>query len=160
MGCAPCLCSQPDALETESLTHLLNLCPEISAFHEPEPVLWDESREAFHSVFDKPERQGRIFLRARRSPLQTAFRANRFYAETSNRMTYFAPAIAQVLENSQFLHLYRHPADVVRSGMRRGWYQNHSLDKLPYHTSRDTIRCHGMGQLGSVFPRLLVLVRD
>jgi hypothetical protein len=44
------------------------------------------------------------------------------YVETNNRITFFAPALARMLPNARFIHEVRHPADFVRSGMRRGYY--------------------------------------
>lgn len=114
---------------TQSLTHLLNLSPEITAFHEPEPLLLEESLAAYPTLQSNPEALQAVFLNGRRRLLQDATHRGRIYAEMSNRMTYFAPVIAQLLPNARFLHLYRHPADVVRSGMRRGWYDHHKLDR-------------------------------
>ena len=51
------------------------------------------------------------------------------YAETSNRLTYFADALAELMPRSVFIHLHRHPGDVVRSGMRRGYYVSNEWDR-------------------------------
>ena len=51
------------------------------------------------------------------------------YAETSARLTFFAPVISDLLKNAKFVYLYRHPGSVVRSGMRRGWYDGHPADR-------------------------------
>jgi len=50
------------------------------------------------------------------------------YIETSPQATFLAPAIAASISNVKFIHLVRHPVDVVRSGMRRGWYAGHPGD--------------------------------
>lgn len=47
----------------------------------------------------------------------------KIYVETNNRISLFAPALAKLLPNAKFIHLVRDPADFVRSGMRRGYYQ-------------------------------------
>jgi len=39
-----------------------------------------------------------------------------------------ANTLAEVFPDSKFIHLYRHPYAVIRSGMRRGFYQNHPWD--------------------------------
>jgi hypothetical protein len=33
------------------------------------------------------------------------------------------------MPNVKFVHLFRHPGEVVRSGMRRGWYNGHPSDR-------------------------------
>ena len=47
----------------------------------------------------------------------------KIYVETNNRISLFAHGLANLLPNSKFIHIVRDPADFVRSGMRRGYYQ-------------------------------------
>jgi hypothetical protein len=113
---------------SRTLTSLLGLSPRIRAFHEPAPQLLAESRQAFCDVADDPDQFAKIFADAKSTDIGIARLRRQLYAETSNRLTFFAPVIAELLPNSLFIHLHRHPADVVRSGMRRGWYRDHPWD--------------------------------
>ena len=45
-------------------------------------------------------------------------------------LKFIAPVIAELLPNSKFLHIHRHPGEVVRSGMRRRWFFDNPLDKF------------------------------
>jgi len=70
-----------------------------------------------------------VFQSAREEYLLAAARRGLRYIETNNQITFFAPIIPRVFPNSVFIHLVRHPADFVRSGVRRKWYTgNHSHD--------------------------------
>lgn len=114
---------------SSTLIHLLNLSPRICGFHEPKPILLHVHRSAFAEAHLAPDRYRKLFARARRRLIGGAGRRNRIYAEATI-LKFLAPVMARMLPESRFLHLHRHPGEVVRSGMRRGWFQNHGLD--PY----------------------------
>jgi len=65
---------------------------------------------------------------ARASQIGAAFLRGQIYAETSNYMTFLAPFLRSLFPKAKFVHLARHPADVIRSGMRRQWYAGAKLD--------------------------------
>lgn len=113
---------------TMALAELLDLSPEIEGFHEPMPQPFAESKAAFYRVGDDGDSFASVVERMRALPLARTRRRVHLYAETSHRWTFLAPVIAALLPHARFLHLYRHPAAVVRSGMRRGWYRNHVGD--------------------------------
>lgn len=115
---------------SQTLTSLLNLSDEVRAFHEPAPQLLAETREAFESVQLQPERFKKIFADAKSADIGISRIRGKLYAETSNRLTFLAPVIAELLPRAKFIYLHRQPAEVVRSGMRRRWYDNHPWD--PY----------------------------
>ncbi len=114
---------------TRTLSLLLELCPQVAAFHEPRPKLIELSFAAMRDVWQRRGDYGQQFWEAKAQAITEADRDGRIYAETSNRFTYLAPALADVLPRAKFIHLHRHPAEVVRSGMRRGWYVNHPGDR-------------------------------
>jgi len=123
---------------TATLAELLNLSPEIESYHEPPPTLVKERQSAFHEASINPEKYSRIFIKARSGIMAQAKYQNKIYAETSARMTFFAPAIKEICPNARFIHLFRHPGAVVRSGMRRKWYGNNNmLDKYRINPSAD-----------------------
>jgi hypothetical protein len=49
------------------------------------------------------------------------------YVETNNRLTFFAPAIAELFPKAKFIHLVRHPSSFISSGMQRKWYTGQSI---------------------------------
>jgi hypothetical protein len=57
-----------------------------------------------------------------------AGRRGKIYFETNNRLTYLAPVLAECFPASKFIHLHRDPFEVVRSAMRRGYYESHNWD--------------------------------
>ena len=115
---------------TQTLAHLLALSPAIDAYHEPSPVLVAEATDARHEIYSNIRKYERIFISAKGLALFRSKRRGKIYAETSARLTFFAPVIATVLPKAKFIHIHRDPAAIVRSGMRRGWYQNHKGDHL------------------------------
>lgn len=114
---------------TETLARLLSCHPAIDAHHEPSPTLLPERQAAFAEVYQRPGHFLAIFRRARRLPITHSFLRGKVYAETSARLTFFAPVICNALPRARFVYIHRHPAEVVRSGMRRRWYDGHPADR-------------------------------
>jgi len=114
---------------TLTLTKLLAVDSRIAAYHEPRPHLYAEALDAYTHECAPIARFARILYRARWKLVSSACLKHRIYAETSNWLTFFAPAIRSAIPRTKFIHLVRHPADVVASGLARGWYQGASLDR-------------------------------
>ncbi len=112
---------------TQTLCELLNLSPDVLALHEPEPRPYEAFRSAYARVWHEPSGYRKLFEKARRGYLAWAAWRGKVYAE-GTAVKYLAPVIADVVPGAKFLHLYRHPAEVVRSAMRRGWFDHHPLD--------------------------------
>lgn len=112
---------------TMSLARLLNSHPRVIGLHEPLPRLVELSGEAYRTP-EAPWAKFAIDV-ARRDYIQEANRQGKIYAETANRLTFFAHAIEDVFPGSLFIHLVRNPCSVIDSGVRRGWYQGHPWDK-------------------------------
>lgn len=115
---------------TKTLTALLALSPTIVATHEPEPRLVKPSFDAYmegHNLTSN-DKWNAVVLAARDDAVCEANRRGKIYVETNNRLTYLASALAVTFPASKFIHLHRHPYEVVRSAMRRGYYQNHNWD--------------------------------
>jgi len=111
---------------TMTLAKLLNAHPAIVGLHEPLPRLIELSGEAYAAPF--AEWACFAIDVARRDYIQESNRQNKIYAETANRLTFFAYAIERVFPGTRFIHLVRNPCDVIESGVRRGWYQGHPWD--------------------------------
>jgi hypothetical protein len=116
---------------TDTLAHLLSRAPELIAVHEPAPRLFPETRQAYVDapLDDRRARDLLVLAGCGRARLwaDCLLRGKR-YVETSNRMTYLADALLLHMPHSQFIFLHRHPGEVVRSGMRRGYYDHHRWD--------------------------------
>lgn len=126
---APCLfVLSTGRTATTALARLLNLSPQIRAFHEPPPISTLTTRTVFQEVRSQPQKYADLYTKLRSGPIGGFHRQNLIYAETNN-LVFFAPVIAQLLPNSRFVFVHRHAAEYVRSGMRRGWYVNHSWDE-------------------------------
>ncbi len=115
---------------TQSLAALLDLSPKIRAHHEPRPKLFGLSRLAYIHEGAPAVREvlQEAFLAARADLILESFACQYVYAETSPQATFLAPTIWQTCPSARFIHLVRHPASVVRSGMRRKWYQGQADD--------------------------------
>lgn len=118
---------------TTTLTHLLSLNPRVYATHEPEPLFLEETKDAYQRPrLSTPVANHfvTVFLSCRRGRMIVSHWQNKLYAECSNRLTYVAPVLANNFPRAKFVFLYRHPGEVVRSGMRRNYYRGHLCD--PY----------------------------
>ncbi len=122
---------------TLTLIELLNLSPSFTAVHEAKPMLRRLQQETFEQGWRQTERYCHVFRRARGRVLRKAVASGTLYAE-STILKFFVPAIAEVLPRARFLHMYRHPGGVVRSGMRRDWYTGrHKFDRTRLRPGRD-----------------------
>ena len=107
---------------TKLLTKILRTNPELWVEHSPFPELAHHSSLIYESkISDEVLRWS--FIHARLDILRQVSQAELRYVETNNRISLYAPAVAQLLPNSKFLHIVRHPAEFVRSGMCRGYYE-------------------------------------
>jgi hypothetical protein len=112
---------------TETLAALFALCPDAVAHHEPEPRLVKASFDAYMEGCSG-QKWLDLVLAARDDFIVTANHQQKIYIETSNRLTYLAPALARTFPESRFIHLHRHPYDVVRSYVKRQAYEGHPWD--------------------------------
>jgi Sulfotransferase family len=116
---------------TATLATLLDHSPFVEARHEPRPRLLRLSREAFQrtaTASDGDEGWDLVVEAARSDLVWHAYQRGQVYVETSNRLTYLAPMLGRYFSDSKFISLHRDPLEVIRSGLRRGWYQGHPWD--------------------------------
>ncbi len=104
------------------LNALLQTSPDAYAVHHPHPELIRISRRAYEEIHHRPDLYREIFKVAREELLVEAAKKGKIFIETNNRITFFAPVIPHIFPRAVFIHLVRHPADFVRSGIRRKWY--------------------------------------
>jgi hypothetical protein len=114
---------------TMQLAALLNLSKDIEAMHEPSPVLLKAGYDAYFERCDN-NKWGFLIHGARDELIAFANHNKKIYVETNNRLTYLSSAIALCYPCSKFIHLHRHPLEVIRSGMNRKWYSGGQLDNF------------------------------
>ncbi|MEA3503960.1 MAG: sulfotransferase [Bacteroidota bacterium] len=103
--------------------------------HSPYPVLAVQSKLAYEILSDKKaidkvkiDLLKEIILTARENHLRYSYKTDRRIIETNNYITFFAPVLAELFPQAKFVHLVRHPAEFVRSGLRRDYYTNSAND--------------------------------
>jgi Sulfotransferase family len=117
---------------TQSLARLMGASEDIDSYHEPWDQMLEETKAAYenHPLSDCASAElARHCARTRVRSLLACLARRRVYAETSNRLTYIAAPLARFFHKSYFIHLHRHPGDVVRSAMRRHFYDGHPWDR-------------------------------
>jgi hypothetical protein len=116
------------------LTKLLKKDPRVKVLHHPNPDLAVQSKLAYeaairedftYSPFAKQSLK-EIYFTAREQFLRYSYKCNKRMIETNSNITFFAPILNEIFPNSKFIHIYRHPGDFVRSGIRRNYYTGKS----------------------------------
>jgi hypothetical protein len=114
---------------TKLFSDILEQTGEADVHHAPRPELVRVSKRAWEEIGSNPELFEEVVKTAREELIVEALRYGHTFVETNNRITFLAPAVATVFPESAFIHVVRHPADFVRSGIRRGWYEgSHAHD--------------------------------
>jgi hypothetical protein len=114
---------------TSWLTELLRLSQHVHVNHTDYPELVRQGRLAYEQHASHPEMFQEIIRATRDGYLAQAHWMGQTYVETNPRICFLAYAVALVYPSSRYIHLYRHPGDVVRSGLRRGWYSGVTDDE-------------------------------
>lgn len=124
---APIFCLSTGRAGTKYLTESLLSLKELDVHHEPSPEFLYHNRWAY----ENPEIKGlkSAFDIGRYELMRKAFVLNKKYIETNNRVTFFAPAIAELFPNSKFIYLNRDCTSFVKSGLQREWYKGAHFDE-------------------------------
>lgn len=121
-------CLSTGRVGSQSLARLGRVAIGSSSQHEPRPLLYGLGKYAY--ACNENEMCAKILLAALETCRTDLLNSNeKIYLETSPQVTFLAPYIAAGINNSRFIHVIRHPADVVRSGMRRRWYSGNAFDR-------------------------------
>lgn len=108
---------------TGLITEIFGKSKKLRVEHNPKPEL-EYASSAIHHESAGIQAQKIAVLAARFDLFfLDSYLRGKVYTETNNRISLFAPGIAELLPNAKFIHLVRNPADFVRSGMRRGYYK-------------------------------------
>lgn len=122
---------------TKWFADILDLDRNVKANHEPVPTLSMQNlfvyrlwKNAAVPKEVKLEVMENIFTAGREQHLRYAYKTEKRYIETNNQLTFFAPGLAKMFPDARFVHLYRHPGEFVRSGIRRGWFDTNKSATL------------------------------
>jgi len=120
-------CLSTGRVGSQTLASLGRLLEEVDGQHEPKPLLYGLSAEAYKREQDtscsRVLKEALLACRdfSTESPYST-------YLESSPQVTFLAKLLKSSFTSSRFIHVVRHPGSVVRSGMRRKWYGGHEND--------------------------------
>lgn len=115
---------------TETIAALFTLARNVVSLHEPSPKMYELSKLAYEYSAEAVALRllSASFCSLRSELLNTSLSYGLGYVESSPQVTFLAPAILENYPMARFIHLVRDPRDVVRSGMRRKWYDGHPSD--------------------------------
>jgi hypothetical protein len=111
---------------TGLITTILEKSSLLNVFHNPKPEL-EHVSSLIHKFKPSIESLKLAIIAARFDFFVCALLRGKIFVETNNRITFFAPALADLFPNAKFIHLVRNPADFVRSGMRRNYYKEGNI---------------------------------
>ena len=129
---------------TAFFTNLLNKSNKVKVFHSPSSLFYNAQSELIEQgrvAYETYKQVGfnnelanrllsQVFIATREDLLYKTYLHNKVYIETNNRITFLAPAIKYLIPNAKFVHLYRHPGEFIRSGIRRKYYKSNSEHEL------------------------------
>lgn len=139
-ACAPVFFLSTGRTGTLLFTNILSSSKGIVVYHSPTPELIREGKVA-HELYRRYGFDNEAVNRALTTTVSAArddmlFAAHVYgsaYVETNNRISFLAPALKAYYPSAKFVHLYRHPGEFVRSGVRRDWYdgkQDHDTGRI------------------------------
>lgn len=129
---------------TQTLAALLGLSDKYSVYHEPSPKLYRLGKK-YYELTNSEENEmlfREAFILARSQLFEKALKLGCGYIETSPQVTFMARVIHDLFPASKFIHLVRDPREVVRSGMRRNWFNNPEYDE-----NRINLKSHSICQI-------------
>ncbi|MEA3477303.1 MAG: sulfotransferase [Bacteroidota bacterium] len=135
---------------TKWFARLLSCDKHLRVFHEPQPNLGAQGKPVYeiyrNNDFSNADHEDllikEMFLAGREQYLRYSYKTQRRFVETNNQITFFAPAIYDLLPSALFVHVYRHPGEFVRSAMRRNFYVDGNKEDLKRITPVDQSADH------------------
>jgi hypothetical protein len=115
---------------TETLGALFSLVNNVISYHEPSPIMYGLSKISYENYDDQSASKTlkEAFLAMKAELLNYSLDCRVGYIETSPQNTFLAKTILNAIPNATFIHMVRDPRDVIRSGMRRKWFDGHPND--------------------------------
>lgn len=121
---------------TKWFSNLLELNKSSFVLHSPTPSFASQNKLVFETLAEKEiskkeeELVKEIFLAGREQYLRYSYKTQKIYIETNNYISFFAPILIKVFPDAKFVHLYRHPGEFVRSGIRRNYFSKNNPDNI------------------------------
>ena len=122
---------------TKWFSELLKNDKKNAIFHNPIPSFAAQSKLVFEIIskrnFNPTTEEKKliyeIFFSGREQHLRYTYKTKKKYIETNNYITFFTPVLHSIFPKAKFVHLVRHPAEFVRSGLQRGYYSEKPSDE-------------------------------
>ncbi len=111
---------------TMLLTRLFELEDGLHIEHEALPEMLFAGKTAYNAPENLEFAKG-AFMAGRYEAIRDCHMQGQRYVETNNRLTFFAPAMAELFPKAKFIHLLRHPDSFVSSGIQRNWYTGKTI---------------------------------
>lgn len=121
-------CLSTGRVGTETIARLGDLPKNVFGVHEPKPSLYGLGKVAYEDDSTLSDRAIIEGLRSVRSH-SSRFVTEPVYIETSPQVTFLARQLLVAFPNSKFVHVVRHPGEVIVSAMRREWYSGNRNDR-------------------------------
>lgn len=125
-------CLSTGRVGSQTIAALGALSEGITSRHEPEPKLYGLGGMTYSTGGEKGLSKGELAIAKEAVLAARPFHyeeSGSVYLESSPQVTFLAPVLESAFSKSSFIHLFRHPNDVIRSGMRRNWYAGHQYDQ-------------------------------
>lgn len=120
---------------TQWFSNLLSTKENV-VLHSPVPSFASQNRTVYKTLINENTTENEInlikeiYLTGREQHLRYSSKSAKKMIETNNYITFFAPVLATIFPDAKFVHLYRHPGEFVRSGIRRNYYTKNNPDDI------------------------------
>ncbi|MEK6480091.1 sulfotransferase [Catalinimonas sp. 4WD22] len=131
---------------SQFLQNVFQLSSHCAAYHEAFPNLMYLSNFAYQNASNH-ELLKSIFLSARLEMMLEACVKQKVFIETNHCLTFYAYQIADLMKGAKFVHITRHPATFVRSGIMKGWHKNDTIWEMGRVKLNDAERWEKMSQI-------------
>ncbi len=104
--------------------------------HSAVPSFASQTRAVYKTLINKNVSRNEInlikeiYFAGREQFLRYSAKSEKRLIETNNYITFFAPILSSIFPDAKFVHLYRHPGEFVRSGIRRNYYTTNNPDDI------------------------------
>lgn len=137
---------------TKWFSDLLSHNKSLMILHSPVPNFSVQGKLAFEmqqNKLNKIENQllKEVFFAGREQYLRYSYKTGKRFIETNNYITFFAQILIELFPDAKFVHLYRHPGEFVRSGIRRNYFTANNRDDIKRITPLSDERWNGLSQL-------------
>lgn len=142
---------------TRWFSDLFLMKKELMVLHDPSPNLGVQNVLAYKintslnkTNFEYQSLQEMI-LASRETFLRYSYKSEKRFLETNNSITFFAPQLQKLFPDAKFVHLYRHPGEYVRSGVRRNYFTPGNKEDIKrIKPETDTIPWEGLSQIAKI----------